>query len=151
MKKLMMSLIAFCAIYVMNSQAPMAQGKQAKREKAKPAAEWKKVLSGNTYEIMVDRGTEPPYKNAYWNIDNGGNMLMFVPAGKNFSMNAADGARVGLTNKVAIANATTDLKTALDTLFTALTGWVNTGGTTPNAATVTAITAAKTLVDSLLT
>jgi hypothetical protein len=39
---------------------------------------------------------------------------------------------------------------AMDALFTALTTWVNTGGTTPNPATVTALNAAKTLVDALL-
>lgn len=33
---------------------------------AKPAAYWGKVLSAEAYEIMVNRGTEPPYKNPYW-------------------------------------------------------------------------------------
>ncbi|MFC3562940.1 peptide-methionine (R)-S-oxide reductase MsrB [Pedobacter jamesrossensis] len=28
---------------------------------------WKKVLSENSYEIMVNSGTETPYKNPYWN------------------------------------------------------------------------------------
>ncbi|KQM77337.1 hypothetical protein ASE74_17360 [Pedobacter sp. Leaf216] len=34
---------------------------------AKPAADWKKLLSANAYEIMVNSGTETPYKNPYWN------------------------------------------------------------------------------------
>jgi peptide-methionine (R)-S-oxide reductase len=34
---------------------------------AKPAAYWKKILSANAYEIMVNSGTETPYKNPYWN------------------------------------------------------------------------------------
>ena len=40
---------------------------QVNRPMAKPAAEWKKKLTANEYEIMVNRGTEPPYKNAYYN------------------------------------------------------------------------------------
>ncbi|MFA6083085.1 peptide-methionine (R)-S-oxide reductase MsrB [Mucilaginibacter sp.] len=39
---------------------------QANRRLSKPAAEWKKKLTPNEYEIMVNRGTEPPYKNAYY-------------------------------------------------------------------------------------
>ncbi len=34
---------------------------------AKPDSYWKKVLSPEAYEILVNRGTEPPYKNPYWN------------------------------------------------------------------------------------
>jgi len=41
-----------------------AQPKPA-RPKAKTAAEWKKILSPNTYNIMVEQGTEYPFKNAY--------------------------------------------------------------------------------------
>lgn len=37
----------------------------ANRSKSKTAAEWKKILTPNQYEIMVNRGTEPPYHNAY--------------------------------------------------------------------------------------
>ncbi|WP_374949123.1 peptide-methionine (R)-S-oxide reductase MsrB [Mucilaginibacter sp.] len=40
---------------------------QENRRLAKPAVEWKKKLTPNQYEIMVNRGTEPPYKNAYYN------------------------------------------------------------------------------------
>lgn len=54
------------------------------------------------------------------------------------------------TGKVEISNAVTDLKTALDAICTALTSWVDTGGDTPNGATVTAINAAKTLIDGVL-
>lgn len=49
-----------------------------------------------------------------------------------------------------LANGADTLKAALDLLFTALTGWVNTGGSTPNPATLTAIAAAKTAVDNVL-
>ncbi len=33
---------------------------------AKPNAYWKKVLSPDAYEIMVNKGTEPPFHNPYW-------------------------------------------------------------------------------------
>jgi peptide-methionine (R)-S-oxide reductase len=38
---------------------------QEKRRLAKPATEWKKKLTPNEYEIMVNRGTEPPFKNDF--------------------------------------------------------------------------------------
>ena len=34
---------------------------------AKPNAYWKKVLSADTYDIMVNKGTEPAFHNPYWN------------------------------------------------------------------------------------
>ncbi|HEU4554394.1 MAG TPA: peptide-methionine (R)-S-oxide reductase MsrB [Chitinophaga sp.] len=34
---------------------------------AKPANYWKNVLSPEAYEIMVNRGTETPFDNPYWN------------------------------------------------------------------------------------
>lgn len=34
---------------------------------AKPDSYWKKVLFPEAYEILVNRGTETPYKNPYWN------------------------------------------------------------------------------------
>ncbi|MEO6850281.1 MAG: peptide-methionine (R)-S-oxide reductase MsrB [Mucilaginibacter sp.] len=40
---------------------------QSARKLSKPASEWKKILTPNQYEIMVESGTEQPYKNAYWN------------------------------------------------------------------------------------
>jgi peptide-methionine (R)-S-oxide reductase len=61
MKKLTLFITAFCAIMVIGAQAGNAQSKK------KTNAEWKKILTADQYEIMVDRGTEQPYKNAYWN------------------------------------------------------------------------------------
>jgi peptide-methionine (R)-S-oxide reductase len=60
MKKLLL-ISALCAIGMFSTQTSMAQSKK------KPAAEWKKQLTPNQYEIMVEKGTEEPYKNAYWN------------------------------------------------------------------------------------
>lgn len=34
---------------------------------SKPAADWKKTLTENQYHIMVEKGTEPPFHNAYYN------------------------------------------------------------------------------------
>jgi peptide-methionine (R)-S-oxide reductase len=34
---------------------------------AKLNSYWKKVLSSEAYEILVNKGTETPYKNPYWN------------------------------------------------------------------------------------
>ena len=33
---------------------------------AQPASHWKNVLSPAAYQILVNRGTETPYKNPYW-------------------------------------------------------------------------------------
>lgn len=33
---------------------------------AKPNSYWKKTLSPDAYDIMVNKGTEPPYHNPYW-------------------------------------------------------------------------------------
>lgn len=61
-----------------------------------------------------------------------------------------NGGRISVADKIAIANAATDLKTVMDNLITALTTWVDTGGQTPNPATVAALNAVKTLSDQLL-
>ncbi len=66
-------LIAFCGYQLSN-----AQGKPGKpRPKAKTDAEWKKILTPNQYYIMVEQGTEPPYKNAYFDMHEKG---VFVSA-----------------------------------------------------------------------
>jgi len=36
------------------------------QSKKKSNAEWKKILTADQYEILVNRGTEAPYHNAYW-------------------------------------------------------------------------------------
>jgi peptide-methionine (R)-S-oxide reductase len=33
---------------------------------AKPNSYWKQVLSSDAYDIMVNKGTEPPFRNPYW-------------------------------------------------------------------------------------
>lgn len=77
MKKIKLLIIPFLALALNAcSQNPSAQknattGSRSENTKlypeAKPNAYWKKMLSANTYEIMVNSGTETPYKNPYWN------------------------------------------------------------------------------------
>jgi len=56
-----MTLIAaICVMTAFGIQPGNAQSKK------KSAAEWKKILTPNQYEIMVEKGTEAPYHNAYW-------------------------------------------------------------------------------------
>ncbi|MCX2575315.1 peptide-methionine (R)-S-oxide reductase MsrB [Pedobacter sandarakinus] len=38
-----------------------------KYPEAKTSADWRKILSAEAYEIMVNSGTETPYKNPFWN------------------------------------------------------------------------------------
>lgn len=64
MKKIIWFLSAVCAMVFFSTENSTAQ---AKRKLSKPASEWKKVLTPNQYEIMVESGTETPYRNAYWN------------------------------------------------------------------------------------
>ncbi|HVS91725.1 MAG TPA: peptide-methionine (R)-S-oxide reductase MsrB [Mucilaginibacter sp.] len=61
MKKFKIFIAVVCAILVSGAQISRAQSKK------KTAADWKKILTPGQYEIMVNKGTEPPYHNAYWN------------------------------------------------------------------------------------
>jgi peptide-methionine (R)-S-oxide reductase len=61
MKKIFLFTIALGALMALGTQNSQAQSKK------KTNAEWKKVLTPDQYEIMVERGTEPAYHNAYWN------------------------------------------------------------------------------------
>ena len=60
MKKILV-ITAVCTIAIFSAQNGFSQSKK------KSAAEWKKQLTPNQYEIMVEKGTENPYQNAYWN------------------------------------------------------------------------------------
>lgn len=65
MKRSIVAIVLISAFTWIGCQDSNAQA-NAKRL-SKPAAEWKKVLSPNTYHIMVESGTEPPFANAYYN------------------------------------------------------------------------------------
>jgi len=64
MKKIVLLLAVAFGMIALSTQTSNAQ---AARKLSKPALEWKKILTPDQYEIMVESGTEPPYKNAYWN------------------------------------------------------------------------------------
>lgn len=67
-------------------------------------------------------------------------------------LHGANGAEVVVDTKVAVTSpaSNTSLRTALEQLSNLMTAWVNTGGSTPNAATLTAINNWKTYVQLLL-
>jgi peptide-methionine (R)-S-oxide reductase len=50
-----------------NKQALISSTNKGKFPITKSDEEWKKILSPISYEIMVKEGTEPPYKNPYYN------------------------------------------------------------------------------------
>jgi peptide-methionine (R)-S-oxide reductase len=61
MKKTAVFIALICALVAFGAQSSNAQSKK------KSNAEWKKTLTANQYAIMVERGTEEPYHNEYWN------------------------------------------------------------------------------------
>ncbi len=63
MKRSILALAILFSITVLGCQNSDGQ----KRKLSKPAAEWKTKLTPNQYHIMVESGTEPPFKNAYYN------------------------------------------------------------------------------------
>ena len=65
MKRSILALIAISAFTFISCQN--SNGQVNAKRLSKPAAEWKKVLSPNSYHIMVENGTEPPFRNAYHN------------------------------------------------------------------------------------
>lgn len=73
----------------------------------------------------------------------GGGKVVITPDGA-ISV-SANGAQ-----KIKIENAGGSLKSALDSLMSALTSWVDTHGDSPNPATVLLLNAAKTAIDDLL-
>ena|SRR6187402_1317539 len=71
MKKLNFMIIPFLLLALNAcSQSPASAGSSEDKKlypEAKPNSYWKKVLSAEAYEILVNKGTETPYKNPYWN------------------------------------------------------------------------------------
>lgn len=73
-----MGNLRFLSIFIL-AAALNACGQEAVRDKqagagdikkypqAKTAAYWKQVLSAQAYDIMVNRATETPYRNPFWN------------------------------------------------------------------------------------
>ncbi|RYU92086.1 peptide-methionine (R)-S-oxide reductase [Mucilaginibacter terrigena] len=67
MRKSILAILIIGVITAFGCDNSNGQNKttQEKRRLGKTAAEWKKKLTPNQYEIMVNRGTEPPFNNAY--------------------------------------------------------------------------------------
>jgi peptide-methionine (R)-S-oxide reductase len=66
MKKLV-NIFLFSALVLFGCE--QMNGQQTNKTKATQvqADKWKNKLTPNEYDIMVNKGTEPPFKNAYWN------------------------------------------------------------------------------------
>ncbi|QJD98147.1 peptide-methionine (R)-S-oxide reductase MsrB [Mucilaginibacter robiniae] len=67
MRKINAVLIATSLLALFACQNISGQSAQPKGPKGKPVAEWKKQLTPDEYYIMVEKGTEPPFHNAYYN------------------------------------------------------------------------------------
>ena len=63
MRKITGALLILFTIVAIGCQD--SNGQQVKRAKEKTDAEWKKILTPNQYNIMVEQGTETPFQNAY--------------------------------------------------------------------------------------
>ena len=71
MKKIniLLSALVFLAFHV-NGQIHNVAGSSEDAKAypdAKPNSYWKKVLTPEAYDILVNKGTEQPYHNPYWN------------------------------------------------------------------------------------
>lgn len=66
MKKLV-NVFLFSAVVLFGCE--QMNGQQANKTKTTKvqADKWKNKLTPNEYDIMVNKGTETPFKNAYWN------------------------------------------------------------------------------------
>lgn len=80
------------------------------------------------------------------------NFISVAPSGDIKLRNAVSGTTIEITaaGKISLVNGSTNLKTAIDALHAVLSAWINTGGSTPNPATLTAITTSQATFDSLL-
>ena len=68
MKKIILAVMLLSIVTLFGCQNINAQD-NAKvlqhRKMSKTPAQWKAILTPNQYDIMVNRGTEPPFHNAY--------------------------------------------------------------------------------------
>lgn len=111
-------------------------------------------ISGSTYVRLANRtsGAEVAlFDSGEVFINSGTSYIQIAPSG---DVNLTSSGNVTITaigtGKLMLTNGVTSLHTALDNLMNALAAWVNTGGSTPNPATVAALAAVKTDLDGLL-
>jgi peptide-methionine (R)-S-oxide reductase len=62
--KILNMLTLFSAFFTISA---CGQDTAAKFPDAQPDSHWKKLLSPESYEVMVNKGTEQPFNNPYWN------------------------------------------------------------------------------------
>lgn len=68
MKKSILTIMLLSIVTLFSCQNINAQDNTKilqHRKMSKTPAQWKAILTPNQYEIMVNRGTEPPFHNAY--------------------------------------------------------------------------------------
>ena len=85
---------------------------------------------------------------------NGAFLIVHNQSGFDVQINPAifssNGGNIQVGSKILISNGSTRLGYAIDNLFTVLNGWINTGGSTPNPATLAALAVSKAEFESLL-
>jgi len=90
------------------------------------------------------------YGGASIGLTSTGDINLVSPVGKTITLITGTGGIIQINNKLRLGNAATDLSAAVTDLITALKAWVNTGGSTPNAATIAALNTVQTEFNSLL-
>lgn len=118
------------------------------------------IASGDTCLVLFnDRNIDswfatgavvPPASGRMHDLSDGLAIVGFRSLANAIASYDGTNVRIHSATKIKLDNNATSLKTVMDNLIDALENWVNTGGSTPNAATVTALNAVKTLSDSLL-
>jgi len=100
MKNTNQNLLTICLILLGISFSACSQGQTKGSVKAgssediktypeaKPNTYWKKVLSPDAYYILVEKGTEPPFHNPYWNNHEKGIYLSAATGKPLFSSDA---------------------------------------------------------------
>jgi hypothetical protein len=91
----------------------------------------------------------PPASNRMHSLSDGMAIVGFRSLA-NVLNNYSNNVVLHSDSLIRISNEATTLKIALNAICSALTGWVNTGGSTPNGATISAINSARAQIDSLL-
>src|SRR5882757_10076473 len=64
MKKSILVMVTLSVLIAFGCQGQVKKY-DPKRKMSKQPAEWKKILTPNQYHIMVESGTEAPFRNAY--------------------------------------------------------------------------------------
>lgn len=86
---LLMAFFSACSQNPANNKAVAGSSEDVKTYPgAKPNAYWKKVLSSEAYYIMVEKGTEQPFNNPYWNNHENGTYVSAATGKPLFSSDA---------------------------------------------------------------